>query len=176
MESRFKEIFFKYHPKVFRVAYYVLKNAQAAEDVSQEVFLKFWSKQSQWDTIDSIEAYLVRMARNLSLDELTSIKKEQENIISLRYDQQMMTPAQRNDQEDLKAKLEKAVSNLSPQCRLIFSLSRFEGMTNDEIATQLRISKRTVETQISIALRRFRTDLKHFLLSAALLVVLFLSL
>jgi RNA polymerase sigma-70 factor (ECF subfamily) len=62
----------------------------------------------------------------------------------------------------LKSAIEKAVSELTPKCRLVFSMSRFEGLTNDEIAEHLDMSKRTVETQISNALKMFRSDLKHF--------------
>lgn len=52
------------------------------------------------------------------------------------------------------------MNKLPSQCRSIFKMSRLEGYTNDEIASKLNISKRSVENQLSIALKRIRTDLK----------------
>lgn len=53
-----------------------------------------------------------------------------------------------------------SMNKLPSQCRSIFKMSRLEGYTNDEIASKLNISKRSVENQLSIALKRIRTDLK----------------
>ena len=144
---------------MFRVAYYILKDRSQAEDVCQEVFLKLWDVRSRWDTINSMEGYLLLMAKNKALDHLKEIKKEADMLIELKMDTISIRDSEDNS-DNYRQKLEKAVSQLAPQCRLIFSLSRFENLTNDEIADYLAISKRTVETQISLALKRFRTDLK----------------
>jgi len=159
VESRFQELFFKFHPRLFRVAYYILKDRSQAEDVCQEVFLKLWDVRSRWDTINSMEGYLLLMAKNKALDYLKEIKKEADVLMELKMDTISIRDSEDNS-DSYRQKLEKAVSQLAPQCRLIFSLSRFENLTNDEIADYLAISKRTVETQISLALKRFRTDLK----------------
>lgn len=147
-----------------------------AEDVSQDVFLKLWDKQSQWDRIESMEGYLIQMSRNRALTELQRLKKEKEEVLLLKPDVTDLNSEPSSDLEEIKQRIEKAVSKLHPQCRLIFSLSRFEGMSNDEIASHLGISKRTVETQISLALKRFRTDLKHIFFSTLAAVILLLVL
>ncbi|MGE0588526.1 MAG: RNA polymerase sigma-70 factor [Cyclobacteriaceae bacterium] len=171
MEQEFRGIYYKYHPRLFRVAYYILKEKDAAEDVCQDVFLKLWDRRGSVGDIESMEAYLIQMTRNMALNHLESSKREERLQLELSWDAIKINETESAPENDkLKTALEKAVSQLSPQCRLIFSLSRFEGLTNEEIASYLDISKRTVETQISLALKRFRTDLKP--LFASLLIAM----
>lgn len=136
---------------------YILKDQSAAEDMVQNVFLKLWDNRDHLGEIQNLKSYLLSMTKNASLDELSkNVRLEEVNKIPLRFEED-----KNSHQEELRLALEKAVSQLSPKCRLIFSLSRFEGLTNDEIANHLALSIRTVETQISLAFKKFRTDLKH---------------
>jgi RNA polymerase sigma-70 factor (ECF subfamily) len=64
---------------------------------------------------------------------------------------------------DLPDHIHKAVANLPPKCRVIFCLSRFEGLSNQEIANELKLSKRTVENQLGNALVKLRQQLKPIL-------------
>jgi RNA polymerase sigma-70 factor (ECF subfamily) len=156
-ESEFRELYFEYHPVLFRVAMYVLKDEAEAEDVVQETFLKLW-KLNDHKEITNLKAYLISMTRNACLDQIRSSDKEREKILELKHE---VTDEEAPEQEDsIRKALEEAVSQLPPKCRLIFSLSRFEGLSNEEIAEYLDISKRTVETQISLALKAFRGDLR----------------
>lgn len=141
------------------VALYILKDRDQAQDVVQEVFLKLWERRDRLPDVKSIKSYIAQMARNAALDLVKGANKyQEEEVLELEY----RDPRSEDEEtQDLKNRIQKAVSRLSPKCRLVFSLSRFEGLTNDEIAEYLDISKRTVETQISQALKMFRTDLKH---------------
>lgn len=156
-DSAFKTVYFDHHQKAYRVAYYILKNEQAAEDLVQEVFLKLWEKRDGIGQISNLEAYVHQMVKNAAFTLIKSTPNYQSEMIELAYEQ----PSHEED-NGLKSAIEKAVSELTPKCRLVFSMSRFEGLTNDEIAEHLDMSKRTVETQISNALKMFRSDLKHF--------------
>lgn len=162
LNAQFKRIYFEYYPVAFRIAYYVLKQKEAAEDVAQEVMLKLWEKRGSLSDIDNLKAYIYRVARNAALDKAEKKKVRLSGIIELTLREESKKQAENGDEAELRNTIEEAVSMLPPKCRLIFSLSRFEGLTNDEIAEYLDISKRTVETQISIALKAFRTDLRHF--------------
>ena len=157
-KSEFRELYFKYHPVAFRVAMYISKNPEEAEDVVQEVFLKLWESRENIPEIQNPEAYLVRVTRNLAIDKLRDSKKERETILELTLNDP--DSVESPEMEQLRKVLEEMVSQLPPKCRLVFSLSRFEGLSNDEIAAYLDISKRTVETQISLALKAFRGELK----------------
>ncbi len=65
-------------------------------------------------------------------------------------------------ESELQQQIAKAMEKLPERAREIFMLSRFKGISNDEIATQLELSKRTVETQISNALKILRNELKEY--------------
>ncbi len=156
-ESEFRELYLEYYPILYGIAVYVLKEESVAEDIVQDIFLKLWKHPSILSKADSIKAYLISMARNSAIDHLKKIKKERDQILQLEY---IGENEELKQDDEFKKAFEIAVSKLPPKCRLVFSLSRFEGLSNEEIAEYLQISKRTVETQISIALKAFRQDLR----------------
>lgn len=159
LDQNFKQLYFDYFSVAHRTAIYILKNADAAEDVAQNVFLKLWDRREQLEELSNPKAYIAQMARNGALDSLKKDDNLGEEFIPLEFADE--TGDNGIQDQDMKGAIEKAVAQLSPKCRLVFSLSRFEGLTNPEIAEHLDISIRTVETQISNALKMFRTDLKH---------------
>lgn len=157
-DDHFKSFYFDYYAVAHRTATYILKDTTTAEDVVQSVFLKLWDKRKKLSDISNPKAYIVQMARNGALDALKKEDSLEGQSLTLEYTDD--EPDRNN--EEMRQAIEKAVAALTPKCRLVFSLSRFEGLTNPEIAEHLDISIRTVETQISNALRLFRTDLKHY--------------
>lgn len=159
-DDHFKSFYFEYYAMAHRTAVYILKDTDAAEDVVQTVFLKLWDKREKLPTISNPKAYVLQMARNGALDALKKENSLEEQCLSLEYANEEHEVS--GNSEEIRQAIERAVSALSPKCRLVFSLSRFEGLTNPEIAEHLDISIRTVETQISNALKLFRTDLKHY--------------
>ncbi|MBO6522527.1 MAG: RNA polymerase sigma-70 factor [Balneolaceae bacterium] len=161
-EKEFRELYLNYYPIIFKVAVYILKEEEAAEDTVQEIFIKLWENPSLLSGVEYIKSYLISMTKNLAFDKLKAQKKESEHILQL---EKTMEEDELIEEENFRKALEKVVSELPPKCRLIFSLSRFEGLSNDEIADYLQISKRTVETQISLALKAFRGDLRPILKS-----------
>lgn len=159
-DKNFKTLYFDYYPVAQRTAIYILKDGEAAEDVAQNVFLKLWDRREQLDELNNPKAYIVQMARNGALDALKKNDFLGEEHMPLEFVDDLVESDPKS--EDMRQAIEKAVAQLSPKCRLVFSLSRFEGLSNPEIAAHLDVSIRTVETQISNALKLFRTDLRHY--------------
>lgn len=179
-EAEFKAFYFQLYPILFKLSSYILKDAVEAEDVVQEVFLSLWKKKEELNKIEDLKSYSIRIVQNKAFDILKASKREKDKILELERVDEISNNPELDKEADIRKVLERAVSQLSPKCRLIFSLSRFEGLSNDEISEYLEISKRTVETQISNALKAFRGELKpifeynlpHLQLSSMLLLLL----
>ena len=143
----------------------ITNSRQVAEDIVQGLFVTLWIKHHQIRIESSLKNYLFTSVKNRSLDHLRheerkfrklenlAIKKElPENLATLWF-----------AESELQAIVQKSLEKLQPRTREIFEMSRFEGMKNQEIADKLGLSKRTVELQVSNALKQLRTDLKDYL-------------
>ncbi len=173
-EVAFHTLFKKYFSVLTLFSYKILKDEDAARDVVQSVFAKFYEQRESLDIRLSLKSFLYQSVKNKSLNELKSqqIKnRHHENIFahSSELDDDGDTFM---EESELEMMIVQAVGQLPGQCRKIFEMSRMEGMTNSEIAEDLNLSKRTVETQISKALKSLRIHLEEFL---PLLLSFFLS-
>lgn len=129
-----------------------------AEDVVQEFFVNLWNKRSVLPEIDHVAAYLRRSIRNRSLNYLRDQKRvpsgaeEDLPMLTTRFN----ATGEALEAEELRARINRAIDTLPERCRLVFVLSRFEGLKQREIAEQLKISTKTVENQMSRAYRFLR--------------------
>jgi len=176
-ESGFKQIYFQYYATLFNTAYKVIYNREAAEDIVQEVFLKLWEIRNKLQISTSIQSYLTRAVINGSLNYL----KKSKRIVNLDSVLQNAVDIANNDTEDISydeinRKLNQVVETLPPNCKLVFTLSRFDGMSNQEIADHMGITKKTVENQLNKALSRLREQLKPYAKFLSDLVILIFTL
>jgi len=157
----FEEIFKMHYKALCNAANKILDDKDASEDVVQDVFLKLWSKRNELSVIQSIKSYLYRATINTSLNYLESNKK----IIRLQ-DSEFTTAVNGGEElqhKELETKINEAINQLPPKCKVIFVLSRYEGMKYQQIADHLEISIKTVENQMGKALQMLRERLKPFL-------------
>ncbi len=150
-------LFTRYYAKVRNFVYAIVKDENEAEDIAQDIFLKLWIQRNKIGIVDNWDAYLFAMARNCTLNAL----KQKVHEHNLRSYSEMGVPEENSLEEmifseELKAILENVISKMPDQRRRVFTMSRLQGMTNQEIAQALHISKRTVETHISAALAQIR--------------------
>lgn len=136
-----------------------------AEDLVQQVFVKLWEQRARLDVAWSLKAYLYKSVHNSALNRLraanTRSKYLEYNVAQLEN-----TSIQHDDtSRELSERLQKALDLLPPQCRHVFELSRFEELKYREIADQLGISIKTVETQMGKALRLLRQQLADYLVT-----------
>lgn len=164
-EQAIEMLFREYYSEICRAVLRVIPDPLIAEDIAQEVFFELWRKRDSLQITSSFSAYLRRAARNRSLNYIRDhkFKPEGEEKILLATDLQIDGNRQL-EMQDLQHAIDQAILQLPERCRLVFSLSRFEEMPYQEIADQLGISVKTVENQISKALRLLREALGPHLL------------
>lgn len=132
-----------------------------AEDVVQQTFIKLWEQRETLPIQFSVKAYLYKMVHNRSLNRLRDAQtRRRHSEISVSFGNDMAPPV---EVSDLQTRLHAALEQLPTECRRIFELSRFEELKYREIADQLNISIKTVETQMGKALRLMRVHLAEYL-------------
>ena len=161
-ESAMDLLFRRHYKSICRSVYRILKDNNLAEDIAQEVFLGLWKKRDKLKITTSVQAYLKRTAVNKSLNFIRDqkIKFDDEEKMPVQYNNQS-TSQQKLEADDLQNLINDSIDLLPEKCRLVFTLSRFEEMTYQEIANELNISIKTVENQISKALKFLRKALKQ---------------
>lgn len=158
----FKTLFEMFFPKVKVFLVKFLKDDKAAEDIAQDIFVKIWSMRQALPEIRSFNTYLYRMTRNAALNYLRDKKVALEiSELSIQDDKDIEQEYYRKEKELL---IRLVVDQMPPQRRKVFTMSRYMGMTNDQIAKSLGISKHTVENHLSLSLRELRDLLVAFAL------------
>jgi len=157
------------------VANRLLNDRNTAKDVVQDVFLQLWRTRNNLKIVHSSRAYLYRAVVNGSLKYLAKSKR----TIRVVEDSPLHPDLRHRDVEEeigyqeLEREYKKALDLLPQKCRAIFVLSRHEEMKYKEIAGHLEVSVKTVETQMSIALKRLREYLDPYLTFLLLSAFLF---
>lgn len=158
---------------LFLSAYNILKDKKACEDIVQDIFLQLWLRRKTLDVRESLKTYLSTAVRYQVFHHIRKTAKKANAQESVKD-----TPlAESSDeillQKDLYGQVHEAVAELPERCRTIYRLSREEQLTHKEIAHRLNISTKTVENQLTIALRRVRHCIGG---NAVILLLLFSSL
>lgn len=141
----------------------VVQDKNLSEDIAQEVFIKFWNKSQQLNIETSITSYLRKMAINEAISYLRKKKRRpQEKELPEHFDfQEPQNIVNNLIGKETQIRINEAINQLPPKCRLVFQLSRFEELSYREIAEKLDISIKTVENQMSKALKFLRLVLKN---------------
>jgi RNA polymerase sigma-70 factor (ECF subfamily) len=164
----FTEIFNNYWEKLYAIAYNRLRVKQAAEDVVQEVLSSLWLRRHELD-IKQLSGYLATATRYCVFRQLEKLLPltETENIP---LEAQAIQPdMDYHDFKLLQQIVQSEIALLPEKCRLVFTYSRQQQLTNKEIAAELQLSEKTVEAHLTRALRQLRERLKgnygfiHFL-------------
>ena len=153
----FDRLYIQYSPRLKHFLTGFIKNRDEASDMTQDIFYKIWTNRETISKVDSFKAYLFRMARNMIYDYY------EHSLIEENYQQKEQRRSTYDDliEEELYARelsllIDIAVEKMPPQRRNIFIMSRKDGLSNEEIAQRLNISKRTVENHMTQALAELR--------------------
>lgn len=161
----FELLFLRYQPKLVYFFTGFVHDEEVARDLSQDLFFNLWNNRMKLSDIRSFQSYLYQMARNVLYNYYDrSLVREKYNV------EKAVIPLISDDIEEqvfaneLQAFINLKVDQMPPQRQQIFRMSRFEGLSNDEIANRLNINKRTVENHLTAALADLRKMLKIALL------------
>ncbi len=170
-EHAFKALFDKYYKSLTYRAYKIYPDQHLAKDKVQEVFLDLWKKRETREIHTSVHAFLSKAVVFKTIDYIRGKRLDFDAELEL---ERPFDPEE-EDCTELKQLIHKTVKKLPERCRVVFSMSRFEDMSHKEIAEQLSISTKTVENQITKALKILRRNVKLYLSDDMLLAILFLK-
>jgi RNA polymerase sigma-70 factor (family 1) len=172
-QAAFYQVYNIYSKRLYNFAFRFLKNKELSEEVVQESFLNLWLNRSKLNESYPIGPYLFSIGRRVTLNSLrqfttskAGLEKLWESVTYLHNDTEETVLL--NNLQDFA---ETAFKNLPKQQQLVFRLSREEGLTYDEIADRLQISRNTVKNHLIAALKNLRSqfsrsDIVYFLFMA----------
>ena len=146
---------------LFLSAYHLLKDKKTCEDIVQEIFLQLWLRRQSIDVRESLTTYLSTAVRYQVFHHIRKTAKKG-NFTETLVLPLAVGPDEEFFRKDLHRQVDKVVEELPERCRLIYRLSREEQLSHKEIAHRLNISIKTVENQLTIALRRVRQYLEGY--------------
>jgi RNA polymerase sigma-70 factor (ECF subfamily) len=169
-KKEFERIYNHFFSFFFDVAFHFLHHEEDAKGLVQDAFIKLWENGIYSKPEQEIKNYLFILIRNSSLNILRKRQKfsggtdsKEALLASINYKLLNETGEDILLYQELFEKIQLAISNLTPQCRQVFMFSRFEDLSNKEIAEKLDISVKAVEANITRALKRMREELSPYL-------------
>jgi RNA polymerase sigma-70 factor (ECF subfamily) len=160
-EHAFSVLFHRYMQKVYNVAWIYTRDAGLAEDIVQDSFALLWKNRQKMPEIKDVGRYLYVIGRNRAvrvLQNLESIKRSANTFSSVQV-QHSDDVSRRIPEKELEALVHQGLEFLSPQQRQVFELSRLQGLSRDEVAEQMQISKATVGVHLTLAIKKMRVFL-----------------
>lgn len=171
----FDFLFTRYYSQVRSFLTGFLKDDELAGDLTQDLFFNVWTHRETMATVTSFGGYLFRMARNMIYDYYEHRLVQEKYNLDRQKEAAAWSGYDRAEEElyarELSLLMDMAIEKMPPQRKRIFLLSRKQGLSNEEIARRMQISKRTVENHITQAL----SDLRKIVLSFAFFYFKFLS-
>lgn len=131
----------------------IVDDADDAEDLVEEAFMKAWQKIEGGAKVDNFKAFIYQSVRNCCVSFLRG-RREMADIDEI---PEMSDEAVDTSERD--ARIWKAIDSLPEKCREVFLMSKRDGLTNEEIAEEMGISIKTVKNQMTKAFSRLREDL-----------------
>jgi len=164
-EKAIEHLFDKFFDYLCAVVYRVIHDYEAARDVVQDIFFDLWKKRETIQIQTALRPYLRRAAVNRALNYIKRKRIVPNDDEDAAVDIVSNAPSGQAylEKDELESKIFAVIEGLPPRCKLVFGMSRFESMSYQEIATALDISVKTVENQISKALKILRNEVEVYL-------------
>jgi len=159
----FEQIYRQYWSKLYIFAFNVLLEREICEDILQEVFVSLWEKRHDVQ-ISDLNSYLYQSVKYQIFNHFRNSRYRKQLLMKLDLMSTQYTSDEAYEKQELKAQIQHVISKLPEQRRIIFEMSRIQGLSNAEICENLSISPQTVKNQISESLKFIRKSLNSFYL------------
>lgn len=163
-------VFNIFHSRLYYFALHYLNDEESAKDVVQDTFSAVWEQHEKFAEVKNLSSWLYTLTKHLCLKKIDYLKVRQRHNDLLKYRQLNIVQESLNDLDtspvtfnEISTIINQTLEKLSPQCRQIFEMSRFDNLKNREIAKQLNLSQKTVEANITKALKEFKKSLINYL-------------
>lgn len=164
-KKAFETLFLQYQPKLVCFLKGFVKNDELARDMAQDIFLSLWKDRNDLCEVKSFQAYIFGMAKNIICNYYDHL------IVNEKFLEKQKTKSTYVENledlifaDQLQSMINEAVSQMPPQRKQIYIMSRVDGLSNAKIAEKLNINKRTVENHLTLALSELRKVVKVFIL------------
>ena len=149
--AAYQILFSKYWEKIYVNALAFTKVPELAKDLAQEVFIRIWIKKERLADVENFEAYLYRVAKNIFYDHLHKkvLIETNDPFLTIYFEDKGINSLQNLELKELNQEIENAIGALPLQVKTAFELSRKQGLTHEQIAKKMNISKLTSKSYIS---------------------------
>jgi RNA polymerase sigma-70 factor, ECF subfamily len=161
----FELLFQEHYGALGRFAAGYINDRESAEEIVQDVFVNLWQKRDSIDSNKPVKSYLYTSVKNRCLNYIRDNKKFRSQYLDI--EAELEIPVKERDyfsEAYTEQKVKQALEKLPEKCREVFELNRFEGLKYQQLADKLGISVKTVEAQMSKALKILREELKDLIL------------
>lgn len=163
--AAFEALFREHHAPLCGFAYRFVHSREIAEELVQEVFLYLWEHWDRWETGAPVKTYLFTAVRNAAISYLRHqrvVQRSEPEVVVELFSHSGPSPEADARSAELAAALARAVARLPERCRLVFTLSREQGLTYNQVAEVMGISPKTVEMQMGRAFKALRRYLAPY--------------
>lgn len=155
--AAYKELFLSCHKRLLNFSITITHSKESSEEVVSDVFMKIWTNRKTLPSIENFHLYTYVITKNLSINKVLKERKSQtfsldETAVDLKNI--YPNPEQLMITVEMQKRIRSAIQNLPPKCRLIFKLIREDGLKYKEVAELLNLSLKTIENQMTIALKK----------------------
>ena len=176
-ESAFTEIFFHYAARIHPFIKKMTRSEEVTEELVQDVFVSLWKSREKLPDVNNYSAYIFTFATNRTFNYLKAKAREIKRLqilasVEKDFTNNTLETIDLNESQNL---LNELVDNLAPQQKLIYKLTREEGMSHDEIAHRLNISKNTVKNHLVKTLKYLRDNMNNSYGARATLISIFIK-
>jgi RNA polymerase sigma factor (sigma-70 family) len=160
-EKAFRVLIETHWRRVYFNTLALVKSPAIAQELTQDIFLKVWKQVGNLATVESFPQYLYVLGRNQTISYLRKKLIDTSDVTPAMAIEDVLLPDLQLEGKDAYRVVLEGIERLSPQQKLIFRMSRIDGLSHEEIASRLQLSKNTVKVHMVIALNFMRTWIKE---------------